>query len=242
MAAGFVDIHHHLLHGIDDGPGSYEETVEMLTRAVKQGVRHVAATPHMQPGLVEFDEELYRKRLDAAREYVRENDLPIRIWSGAEVFYTTLTPVFLQQGRIPTLGESWNVLVEFDPEDSYETILRGADAIGNAGYTMVLAHAERYRALRWGDRLARLKEENPVVVQMNATSVLRDHEGWRNRWIRRMFSEGVVDVIATDAHNISTRACTMGKCAKEISRLYGEEMARLLCVVNPRSVLQEERR
>lgn len=239
MTSGFVDIHHHLLHGMDDGPQSFEETVQMLHHAVKQGVRHVAATPHIRPGQTEFDVELYRRRLMDARGYARENNLPIRIWSGSEVFYTSMTEAFLRQGRIPTLGGGWHVLVEFEPQVGMRTIVEAADRIGNLGYTMVLAHAERYRSLYVGKRLARLKDDYRIMVQVNADTLMNTRDVLRSGWIRHMLREDIVDIVASDAHGVRQRACSMARCAEEIARLYGEKKARQLCADNAMAVLNE---
>ena len=239
MDTGFVDIHHHLLHGLDDGPASFEQTARMLHSLTAQGVTHVAATPHLAPGLTEFRYDLYMQRLYDARAYVQQYHLPVCIYSGAEVLYTGAVKSYLQQGKIPLLGNSYHVLVEFHPRESYDVIHHAIVSICNTGHGAVLAHAERYPALRWGDRLSRLKEQCRVKVQMNCDTLIAAHQKWGDRWVKRMLREHVVDMAASDAHNMETRACHMQACAKVLSDVYGEGKARRLCMERPLALLNE---
>lgn len=240
MQAGLIDIHHHLLDGMDDGPSTFEETIRMLHRAVQEGVTCIAATPHVTPGQVKFSRELYQEKLAHVQAYVQEAGLPLTICQGAEVYYTSSTVSYLQKGVIPTLGNSWHVLVEFHPHDTYATIRHAAANVNNAGYSMVLAHAERYRALRWGDRLAELKADCGLKVQMNSSAILKAHQGWGDRWIRRMLREGLTDIVSSDSHNTSTRFCTLGQCAEMLSTVYGPEAAKRLCADRALRILHEK--
>ena len=103
--AQWVDIHHHLLHHMDDGPQTMEDMISMLHAAVAEGVGCIVATPHMQPGMVEFDTEQYQRSLLEARQYVQLAGLPLTILSGAEVYYSTMTPAMLHRGVIPHLDQ-----------------------------------------------------------------------------------------------------------------------------------------
>ena len=237
---GLVDLHHHLLPGLDDGAADMEATAAMLQRAAAQGVRYIAATPHMTPGVTAFDPEAYQQARAAAEAYISRENLPVTLFSGVEVFYTQHTIRYLEQGRIPTLGDSWHVLVEFHPHDRYEVIWHAVMNVANAGYGVVLAHAERYRALRWGDRLAQLREQCHLKVQMNSSAVLKAHEGWGDRWIKRMIREGNADIIASDAHNTGVRSCTLGRCAALLADTYGQETADRLCSAAAYGILHEK--
>lgn len=237
MKSGFVDVHHHLLHGLDDGPASPDETVRMLRQAARQGVIRLAATPHVRPGHAGFDMDLYRERLGQARALAAEEGLEIEIVSGAEIMYTVSAVDWLRRDRVPLLGDGWYALVEFYPDVSFSAICRAAMEIGNAGFGMVLAHAERYRALRWGDRLAQLKEDCGVKVQLNAGAVPACRGLLGDRWVRRILKEGLADVIASDAHNVDTRACVMRDCADVLSELCGRAAARRMLIDQPAAIL-----
>lgn len=239
MLSGFVDIHHHLLYETDDGPTSFEQSLQMIQRAADQGVSCIAATPHVLPGHSEFNPEQHRQKLDALREYIYHQNLDMELRSGAEVLYTTATPHFIEERRIPVLGNSWHMLVEFHPNIHYDELRRAALTIGNMGFSIVLAHAERYRCLRVDGRAARLRMSFGTKIQLNSDAVILAHRRFGDRWIRRMLKNDLVDIIASDAHNTGARPCTLGDCARLLAEEYGEATAQRLCIKHPRDILNE---
>ena len=240
MLSGYVDNHHHLLYETDDGPSNMEQTIQMIQCAAEQGVSVIAATPHILPGRVPFDLEQHGRKLEAIREYIYKQNLNLEIFSGAEVFYNSITHNFIETRRLPMLGNSWHMLVEFHPHVHYDELRRAALTIGNLGYSMVLAHAERYRCLRIEGRAAHLQDSFHVKMQLNSDAVIASFRRFGDRWIRRMLQNGRVDIIASDAHNTDSRTCRLGECAKLLAEEYGEDNARKLCIDNPLAVLTEK--
>lgn len=234
---GWVDIHHHLLHRMDDGPKTMADMTQLLHAAVAQGISCVVATPHMQPGMVLFDGEQYQRSLQEARQYAQLMRLPIIIVPGAEIYYTTMTSSMLYRGDVPRLGNGHYVLVEFHPHVSLEGICRAAVHIANTGNTMVLAHAERYRCLRFGNRLGRLRQEYRVVIQVNADALLQPENALTRRWMKKAMDNEWIDVIASDAHDVQQRPCVLGECAAYIEQNWGWETAERLCRTTPKKLI-----
>ena len=206
MMKGFVDIHCHLVYGIDDGPKTFEESVAMLKAAYNSGTRTIIATPHVIPGHREFQQLKYGQRVSELRDYCSAQSLDLRILTGAEVFYTDMTPRFLSENRIPTLGGSDYVLVEFHPSVKYDDICKAVMKILRAGYHPVLAHVERYANLfKSPKRMEELRKRYKVVMQMNCATVLGG-KGWlRDRQAWKALDGKWIDIIASDAHNTSSR-------------------------------------
>ena len=229
MARGFVDIHCHLIYGIDDGPRTLKESAAMLGAAYGNGTRAVIATSHMFPGVREFQEFLYYQRVDELREYCKTREMDLTILTGAEVFYTELTTRFLSERRIPTLGESDYVLVEFHPSVKYDEICNAVVGIRRVGYHPVLAHVERYGCLiNFPRRMEELRKRYSAVLQMNCSSVLGG-KGWlRDRQARRALEEELIDVVASDAHNNSSRAPRMQEAYAYLEEKFDREYAESL--------------
>ena len=229
MIRGFVDIHCHLAYGIDDGPGTFKESVAMLNAAYDNGTRILIATPHVFPGVREFQELQYYQRVRELREYCSTRKPDLKILTGAEIYYTDLTPRFLRENRIPTLGESDHVLVEFHPSVKYDAVREALMGIMRAGYHPVLAHVERYGCLiGFPKRMEELRKRYKVVMQMNCSTVLGG-KGWlRDRQARRALNEKLIDIIATDAHNTSSRPPKMRDAYEYLEDSYGREYAQLL--------------
>ena len=101
---GFVDIHHHLIYGMDDGAQTWEQTRQMLTSAWKNGIDRIIATPHAEPGMEPFPMEQLTRRIQKAQSWCDEQRMQMEILPGCEIFYTPQTVCMLREGLIPTLA------------------------------------------------------------------------------------------------------------------------------------------
>ena len=181
----------------------------MLRRAADEGIGRIVATPHAVPGVEPFNREDYYRRLDEADDYCRQNGLDIELEEGAEILYTDQTCRFLQEGLVPTLAQSDFVLVEFSPDVPFERLYGALERLAQGGFLPVVAHVERYRCLT-----------------MRPANALRDGCGfWANRFLRKMFEHGMIDAVATDAHNVSSRPARMKAARAALARQYGEDYA-----------------
>lgn len=234
----FVDIHHHLLYGLDDGAQTFEDTKAMLKMAHKNGVKVIAATTHVMPGIERFDLMDYRERLATAQKWSDEQALGIRICFGSEIFYTASTERLLMEGYVPTLNGTSNILVEFNPNETYEKIRDAVRRLGNAGYTVVIAHAERYNALRKIKNISDLKDQLSALIQINANTVLSAKGFLQKLWLKRVMKHDLCDAIATDAHNASSRKCRMKACYELVKTEWGTGVADNLCITKPASILE----
>lgn len=236
-----VDLHHHLLPGLDDGPSAMEQTIMMLHRAYDQGVRRIAATPHAVPGSAPLCPGRQQEAFAMVQSYIRDSGLPIRLDQGAELFYSHAALNRLEQGMIPSLGSGWHVLVEFHPSVSFQTMESAMERIGNTGRSVVIAHAERYRCLRSIGRLQALHDLPHVSVQLNADLFLRRLPLLTRHWLREVMKHGLADVVASDAHDVTLRPCRLGDAYRAICDAWGEEAAVRLCCDNPAAILDAHR-
>lgn len=221
-----TDIHQHLVYGMDDGAQSREDMFAMLRRAADEGIGRIVATPHAVPGVEPFNREDYYRRLDEADDYCRQNGLDIELEEGAEILYTDQTCRFLQEGLVPTLAQSDFVLVEFSPDVPFERLYGALERLAQGGFLPVVAHVERYRCLTMRPANAlRVKDSLQVYFQVNCASVLDGCGFWANRFLRKMFEHGMIDAVATDAHNVSSRPARMKAARAALARQYGEDYA-----------------
>lgn len=212
---GFTDLHHHILWGMDDGPKTPEQMHAMLKRAVKDGISSIAATSHAYPGVRPFDMDKYLARLDEARKYCRQQGWELQLLSGCEIHYCDSVPDQLMAGKLPTLGETRMVLIEFDPHADAATICRASNKLYRAGYQPIVAHVERCRSLLRSPRAAmEIREECGLFYQMNCSTVLEPRGIREHIFVRRMLGAQAIDLVATDAHDTAGRAV----CMKETYR------------------------
>lgn len=210
---GFIDIHQHLVYGLDDGARTFEGSAQMLIASCKEGVGTVFATPHVTPGEVPFAPELYNERLDMIRTFAYRHALNIEILPGAEILYTDATLRFLQQGDIPTLNGGPFILVEFIPDVPWETLFDAVRKLSNAGYVPVIAHIERYACLvKDPGRVLELRGMINLRLQVNCSTILRQRGLKLKRFIKTLLTNRGIDYVATDAHDVKYRPTCMKEC------------------------------
>ena len=229
MKSRFMDIHHHLLYGMDDGPKDCRKMYAMLRRAASQGISRIVATPHITPGVYHFDRSQYDLALREAADYCSRMGLNIALYEGAEILYTGQTCRLLREGKVPTLAGTDRVLVEFSPDVRFEELHEALDHLLCSGYLPVVAHVERYRCLVMHPaRAERLKREMTVYFQVNCGAILDDRGFFERRFINRLMRKHLIDAVATDAHNTSSRSARMYDAWRELKFEYGASYARRL--------------
>ena len=246
-AIEIIDLHSHLIPAIDDGPRLLEETVQTLRIGYENGVRSVVATPHMfldpydlrEPEHVRDRFEQMSNALDRVSgdsEYTFLKDMTIHL--GSENYASKPFLEALALGAVLTLSGSRYLLVEFSPFLSLKQIRNVVERIQDQELVPVLAHIERYPALRnKTDELHQLLEQG-CLTQVNLGSLLRPLWSKGGRLARRLVSNDVVSIIASDSHGPLFRPPNFGELMKRHSERLGRERLVRLCSSNPAWILR----
>lgn len=223
---GFVDIHHHLVYGVDDGPQTVEESRLLLRAAYEDGISRIIATAHATPGRAPLDRDAYLQKVLGLNAYCKQGGMALRVYPGSEIYYTDAVERALQTGRALTLAGSAFVLVEFDQDVSPATLQEAARRLTNAGLRPVFAHVERYDCLVRDVRHVRgLRDRFDVRMQVNCKTVVRDKGLRVRRFMRDMLEMELIDYVATDAHSLARRPPRMTACYEALLESYGREVA-----------------
>ncbi len=233
----FIDIHHHLIYGVDDGAKTFEGTQKMIQQAVENQVHAIITTPHVTPGQEPFDFDAYKAHLAETREYLKAEGIDLTLYTGSEVLYTPNTAYQLSEGRVPTLAGTRYLLLEFSPDDTFKYLMDAGTTVAGMGYIPVYAHVERYECLKKTDQLEKLRDETGGLIQVNAHTVLRKHSFFRQRFIRHIFEDELVDFIATDSHDLPGRDNHMAEAFDQLTALYGIDLAHALTHGNAEKLL-----
>lgn len=237
---GMIDIHAHILPGIDDGPETMEETQKMLLKAFEQGIRSIIATPHFFRKHYEPDVARIYELVDAVQAEADVLTPGLTIYSGQEIMYFYEIEEYLSEHKLLTLAGSRYVLIEFQPTVVYSRLELALRKIIFAGYIPVLAHAERYFCLRRNDRLQELSAAG-MRMQMNYGSLETGTNFSDRRWCRKMILENQFDFLSTDMHGITHRSPDCESALEWLRRKAGEERLRELTVENPSILLEAPR-
>jgi len=242
----WVDIHCHLLPGLDDGPETLEESLQIMELAHRQGVRHLAATPHLySPHFPQVTAERIRESFDTFRANVdtvakdRSFLTQMSLYPGAEHHFGDEFLKALQEGQVITLNSSRYLLVEFSVYTPVETIVNVAEASRQRDLVVIVAHVERYasaldRNLAGLDAIRR----GGGLLQVNASTVLSAQAGQRKH--QQLLRSGLIDLVASDAHGIGYRKPNLGPAADAAISLEGVERAHEWLQSRPAMVLDDQ--
>lgn len=200
-----IDIHTHVLPGIDDGPKDWHTSLRMLEDCAKLGVKKVIATPHYYPWQKNISAEKIKKCCKQAETKLREElGVEMEVLAGHEIYYCVDVTKALKNGEALTLADSKYVLVEFGIDEPFSVICRAIREFVSQGYIPIVAHAERYENLYQESNLDQLKECG-ALLQVNVESLKADFFNKRSRWVKKQIGKKKIDFIASDMHNLSNR-------------------------------------
>lgn len=224
-AARVVDIHSHILPGMDDGAADMEETIKMMRIAAEEGITHIIATPHYKSGKSHPPVKVIRSCLESVRNVIKEENIPVSIYVGNEVLFFAEMVDRIDASRILTLNDSLCILVEFMPMDGYQHIRNALDEVAGMGLTPIIAHIERYECMLKHPQYAQELYDMGVQIQVNAAAVT-GKMGWKvKRFVHELLRKQLVTYIATDAHDAETRIPAIKKCQRLLYRRYDSDYA-----------------
>ena len=232
-----IDLHSHILPGLDDGSRTLSVSFEMARRYVDVGVECVACTPHILPGLYNNSGAQIRHAVEALQAQLDLEGISLRLTTGAD---NHITPNFvgaLHSGHLLSLGDSRYVLVE---PPHHVTPTRLEDLFFDiilADYVPILTHPERLTWIEEKYDVMRRLAERGVWMQITSGSLLGKFGRRPRYWAERMLSEGLVHILATDAHDNARRRPDLleGRIAAE--KIVGAEEAVSLVARRPKDVL-----
>lgn len=237
-----TDVHQHILPAIDDGAKDWEQSLAMLRICREEGIHTVIATPH-------FDR--YRYQTEGAdlpalvaqlNEKSRAAGIGVQVLLGAEVFCEPGIYSRLRDGKIPTLAGSRYVLVEYGYEEPFSVIEKSIQKLAETGFTVVIAHVERYRCIHEHIRdLYDLKEDYRTLVQVNASDLMGGAGFMMQRFCKKLLKQDLIDLIATDGHNVANRAPRLRDCASYVAKKKGEAYAEQIFCHNPQRIILNQR-
>ncbi len=232
-----IDLHCHILPGIDDGAGDLSVALAMAEAFVADGVTHVACTPHILPGVYHNSGPQIRSAVQQLQKVLDAEDIHLQLVVGAD---NHIVPEFvegLRSGQLVCLADTRYVLVEPPHHVAPPRLEEFFFGILTAGYVPILTHPER---LSWigghYDTFVRLAEAG-VWMQITASSLSGAFGRNARYWAERMLDEGHVRILATDAHDVGRRPPKLSEGRDLAAAIVGAREAEHLVVTRPLGVL-----
>ena len=234
-----VDIHMHVLPGIDDGAKNMEESITMLKQSAAQGVGTIVVTPHSW-AIDSRGIDLVHARFSELKQTASEKQIPIDLHLGCEMLVYPDTVIEciqkLKDGSYPTMAGSNYVLTEFEPYFSQHDMEFCIEKIVSAGYVPIVAHAERYEHSTVSGVIA-LKAFG-AKIQINAYSIVNEPKAHTKETANALLSEELVDFIGSDAHRMGHRPPVIRDGITALEKLYSKEYADKIAIENPSLLLR----
>ncbi len=240
MSQSFVDIHCHLLPGVDDGAQDVEESLAMARMAAADGTGTIIATPHQLGNFGQNRGDYIRARVNDLRQLLQAADVPLSVLPGADVRIEPGMMDALLRGDVLTLGDHGrHVLLEL-PHELYLPLESVLEELRRRKIVGVLSHPERNQGiLRQPGVVAPLVDAG-CLMQITAGSLCGTFGTPSQKLCERMLDEGLVHFVASDGHGPRSRRPLMRGAFERVAELTDETTASELCSVNPGHVAAGE--
>jgi protein-tyrosine phosphatase len=232
-----IDIHHHCLPGVDDGPRELSEAVDLCAAAAEAGIETIVATPHVLRGRWPVFSRLeLESRLRELRERVGESP---RLLLGSEYFFGHDMADVLREGTtvIPLAGGRY-VLLELPANSVPPMFNQPLYRAQLEGWLPILAHPERNTVFQGSPDLLAALIGHGLRVQITATSLIGAFGSDARAAAETFLRQRLVHFVATDAHNTEKRPPRMTEALAALRELVGDGTAEALTRENPRAIIE----
>ncbi len=197
-----VDMHSHLLPGVDDGVEELEDTLTCLSQLANWGIRHVITTPHISQDHFPNTSADLRARAEVVRVAIAERQVPITFGVAAEYMLDELFDERLRANDLLSFGTERFVLIETGWASAPRQLEQWLFQMQLLGYIPVLAHPERYRYYRSEEETLEKLREKGCLFQLNLMSLAGRYGSDAQRMAQRLIRLGWVDMISSDMHGV----------------------------------------
>ncbi|WP_122638402.1 tyrosine-protein phosphatase [Romboutsia sp. Marseille-P6047] len=235
-----IDIHCHILPGVDDGAVDLEEALEMARIAEKEGIKKIINTSHFHP---EFKYIMGEELVDIVDRFnitLKANKINLEVLLGNEIYYTDEIIENLDTLSFYTLNKSKYVLIEFSPMNIHKNLADVVYEVKLKGYTPVLAHVERYNNIIENPNIIYDCIKEGAIIQVNASSILGKHGKEIKRTSDILLDNNMVHIIASDAHGSERRRPQLKEAYNFVENKYSKEVADNLFNNNQSLIIKNE--
>lgn len=237
-----IDLHSHYLFNVDDGARTIEDTLDMLRTAAADGVTRMVATPHQRhPAGYHVEPDLARVRMAEVEAAVVREGIAIDLGLAAEIHFSEGIPEGIKAGTLLPYSEDgryflFELPVTTIPGNIKEVIF----SIQMAGHFPVLAHPERNFEVVANPKIVLELRDRGVLMQLTAQSILGKFGRKTEKACRKLLKWGVVDIIASDAHNPVRRPPGLSEAVKAAAKIVGPDRAMAMVTETPERILSGE--
>lgn len=233
-----IDIHNHILYGIDDGSKSLEESIEILKQHKEMGFKDIVVTPHyIENSKYTTNNKEKEKILKTLKDKVKG----INLYLGNEVFINNNLEELLEKQEISTINKSRYLLIEFPMNQKLKTITNTIYELKIKGIIPIIAHPERYEYVKKDINIVDEWINEGALLQSNYGSIVGVYGNKAKKTVKKLLKKNKISLLATDIHFPDSKIYqNIEKSKKKIKRIVGEEKLIELSITNPKKIIENK--
>jgi protein-tyrosine phosphatase len=237
MMIPLVDVHCHLLAGLDDGPRTAADALDMCRQAYEEGTRLVAATAHQNERWCEVNPDRIRAATQELRRQLHEAGVPLTVFPCAEVMARADVEAAWAAGELLSVADHGQYLLLEMPHGLFVDLRTVVKQLQRSGLRIILAHPERQRELLHGAGIIEELISRGCLVQVSSGSITDPPTSADRRALRSWFRRGCVHLLGSDGHSPRRRPPRMAAAYQQIEQWAGSTVADRVCSTNGMAVL-----
>ena len=232
-----IDIHSHIIPGVDDGSSSIEETMNLLKEAEESGVKKIVFTPHYYKGMYEVNAEVNSKIFEKIKECIELKNINVEVYLGNEIYFFYDILNLIKENEVKTINSKKYILIELPMERKPDNLSNVILDIISKRYIPIIAHPERYAYVQKDPNMLIEYIEKGVLFQSNIASFGGYYGSKALKTVRKLVKNNMVHFLASDVHFENSIYKNLYKIKREILDYISLEKFNQLTEENPQKVL-----
>lgn len=235
-----IDIHNHLIYGVDDGSRSIEDSIKVLDDLSKCGITDVILTPHYIPETKYVNSKIDNiKRMERLKKELKSNNININLYIGNEIYIDKNLIDYFKSNEMSTLNNTEYALIELPMSGNYPDYQDILSYLIEIGFKVVLAHPERYTSIQKNFDLLYELQDIGVLFQCNIDSILGYYGKEAKKVIKRMLKEKLISFIGTDIHNSKDDYSFIDKSISKFKKYLNSDEIEDILINNPMKIIKK---
>lgn len=237
-----IDMHNHILYGIDDGCKTIEESIETIKNMKKIGFNSIVLTPHyIEDSSFKANNNLKLQRLELLKEELLKNNIDVNLFLGNEIFINESINELIINKEIRSIDNTRYILIELPFNNQILNLDDYLYELKLKGYKIIIAHPERYTYFKDNYEEARKLYDSGVLFQVNYGSIIGQYGSSSLKLVKKLLKDDMVDFISTDIHKPSSSLFDKFDDIKhKIIKIIGEDKFKDISYNNILKVINDE--
>ena len=236
-----IDIHTHVVFGVDDGAKTIEESVTMLLEAEKAGYTDIIATPHYMEGYYEVPKKEISKKIELLNNVLSSNNIKLKIHQGNEIYFTDKITALIKDEQATSLNDSKYVLFETPMNAMPLNLLQIIYQLLEKDKIPIIAHPERYTFIQENPNEVYRLIQDGVLFQSNIGSIVGVYGKEAQKTVVQLLKNNMVHFFGSDTHRSNSIYKEVEHAIAEMKKIISEEQIRKLTYDNAQKVLNNEK-